>query len=157
MTQKYTANDKRNLIKMIKGLTENEYIEIFKIISNDTDKYTENNNGIFINLNKLKDKKLEQIFHFLEYCQSNNKKFEEDKKERKNYTDMILTKDDTNSLFNLDSNSQNNNNSNSHTDIISKLLDSSSDDEKEEPMTLNDLNEEAREIIGLSKMKPDFY
>ena len=45
----FNNDEIKNLKKMINQLHENEHIEIFKIIKNDTDKYTENRNGIFIN------------------------------------------------------------------------------------------------------------
>ena len=34
-------------------MSQSELIEIFKIIKDNTDKYTENNNGIFINLTNI--------------------------------------------------------------------------------------------------------
>ena len=52
-TETFTNDEIKNLKKLINQLHENEHIEIFKIIKSDTDKYTENRNGIFINMSKL--------------------------------------------------------------------------------------------------------
>ena len=41
------------------------YLQLFKIILEQKIKYTQNNNGIFINLNNVPDDKLEIIYNFL--------------------------------------------------------------------------------------------
>ena len=58
---------KKKIVSNIEKLThKTDYIELFKIINNVTDKYTQNNNGVFINLNCLDDTTLQKIEHFLE-------------------------------------------------------------------------------------------
>ena len=44
---------KRELKREIEKLRQDEHLEIFKIIKTETNNYTENNNGIFINLKNL--------------------------------------------------------------------------------------------------------
>jgi len=51
-----------------------EQAEILKIIEKNKAKFTENKNGVFINMNKLSDKAIEDIETFLEYIQNNYKK-----------------------------------------------------------------------------------
>ena len=57
----------------ITKLDEYGYYEIFKIIDNNNIKYTENNNGIFINLNKVDEKTIQQLEYYLEFNKNNTK------------------------------------------------------------------------------------
>ena len=68
---KITLEHKYELKKNIEQLDKNELLEIFKIIRSDTKKYTENNNGIFINLKHLKKNTLKKIFNIVNYCKNN--------------------------------------------------------------------------------------
>ena len=69
--QYFTLDHKYELKKNIENLDKNELLEIFKIIKSDTKKYTENNNGIFINLKYLKKATLKKICEFVNYCKNN--------------------------------------------------------------------------------------
>jgi hypothetical protein len=60
---------KKRLIEIIKKLSKDEHIEIFKIFLEDNISYSENNNGIFINLNNVKDKTLDNILKYAEYIE----------------------------------------------------------------------------------------
>ncbi len=62
---------KRELKREIEKLRREEHLEIFKIIRTETDKYTENNNGIFINLKNLTPETLFKIGSFVKYCKEN--------------------------------------------------------------------------------------
>jgi len=77
--KKYNIHDKKNLVSQIEQLSSLEQIEIFKLIKEETKYYTENLNGIFINVNILSDNLLEKIENFVKYC--NKQKIELDKKE----------------------------------------------------------------------------
>ena len=84
--KKYSLQDKKNLVLKIESLGKLEQIEIFKIIKTETNYYTENVNGIFININILSDKLLNDIELFIDYChqQENElKKKEEIMKQKK--------------------------------------------------------------------------
>ena len=59
-------------------LDTNEHLEIFKIIKNYTDKYSENNNGIFINMSYLEDEALWKIHNFIEFCLENKIQLNDD-------------------------------------------------------------------------------
>lgn len=59
---------KKHIIDTVKGFSKSEHIEILKIINKYEDiKYTENNNGIFINLNSVPKKLLLEIEKFVTY------------------------------------------------------------------------------------------
>jgi hypothetical protein len=79
LSKKYNIHDKKNLVSQIEQLSSLEQIEIFKLIKDETKYYTENLNGIFINVNILSDNLLEKIENFVEYC--NKQRIELDKKE----------------------------------------------------------------------------
>ena len=55
------------IIDKCKTLKEDEHIEIFKIMKKNNTQYTQNNNGIFINLNKIPHNLLEKIHTFRNY------------------------------------------------------------------------------------------
>ena len=69
-------NIKKDLIKNIKTLSTNEHIQIFYIIKNANVKYTENNNGIFINLSNVDNTILNKLVKFVEYAKINNTELE---------------------------------------------------------------------------------
>lgn len=68
---KITIEDKKKLVKEISTLSKNEHIEIFKIISCSTDKYTKNDNGIFINFAILPDDVVKKLINFVNFCIDN--------------------------------------------------------------------------------------
>ena len=66
----------RQLKEEIEYLDQGEYYEILKIIQKYDNKYTENNNGIFINMNKLSPETICDIKKFLEFSNENKKMLE---------------------------------------------------------------------------------
>ncbi len=60
---------KKRLIESIKKLSKDEIIEIFKIFLDNNVPYSENNNGIFINLNNVKEKTLTEINKYIDYIE----------------------------------------------------------------------------------------
>ena len=67
--KKFTQDEKKLLIKYIETIKSKKIlISIFKIINNDTKKYSKNNNGVFINLKNVSNKALQLINNLiLEY------------------------------------------------------------------------------------------
>jgi len=64
----------------ITALDKNQQHEIFKIIcKNEENRYTENTNGIFINMNKLDNNTIKNIESFLEFSRQNQEIFEGEK------------------------------------------------------------------------------
>jgi hypothetical protein len=58
---------KKKLIDICKNLTKLEYLEIFNIIQEDNCQFSENKNGIFINLQNVNEKTIYKIFYFLDF------------------------------------------------------------------------------------------
>lgn len=48
-----------------------ENIEIFKILKKNNIKYSENSNGVFVNLNYISELIINKIMHFITFCLSN--------------------------------------------------------------------------------------
>ena len=63
---------KKKLIEISKDLSKIEYLEIFTIIQNDNCVYSENKNGVFINLSSISETTIDKIFNFLNFI--NHKK-----------------------------------------------------------------------------------
>ena len=69
----YTENSeifflkKKKLIETVKNLSNLEYLEIFNIFKEDNCQYSENSNGIFINLQNINEKTIDKIFNFINY------------------------------------------------------------------------------------------
>lgn len=86
----FSVDKLKEMKKNISLLNENEHIEIFNIIKKDGLKYTENNNGIFINMRKLSNETLINIDHFITFCNKNNNMLTNDKKIRNTYNRYII-------------------------------------------------------------------
>jgi hypothetical protein len=52
----------------VSKLTDNENLELFKIILDSNTNYTKNNNGIFLNLNWIDEKLLLKINNYILFC-----------------------------------------------------------------------------------------
>lgn len=77
MENSCSISDLKNLKQQIENLHENEQIEIIKLLKKNEFKYTLNNNGTFIVMNKLSNDIIEQINKLLTFSKENNKKLEE--------------------------------------------------------------------------------
>jgi hypothetical protein len=66
------------IIEQSKLLQKTEHIEIFKIIDNNGDDYTSNENGVFIALNKLKQETLTKIKQFIEFSLDSKSQLQKD-------------------------------------------------------------------------------
>ena len=67
-------NKKKKFLKEnLKFLNETEHKEIFKLIKKNSVRFSENSNGIFININKLTENKLNEIILFIFFCKNNSR------------------------------------------------------------------------------------
>ena len=73
----------------IDELYETEMVEIFKIIKDNKEKYTTNNNGIFINISNLKPITITEITKFLIFSEKNNKLLDKEEEERDLYREFV--------------------------------------------------------------------
>ena len=77
----------QNIMNKINNIYDKYVLyEIFKLIKNNTNEYTFNNNGIFVNLNILNENTLKSINDFINYTEYTNSLF---KKEKVNVFDNI--------------------------------------------------------------------
>jgi hypothetical protein len=84
---------KKKLIETVKHFSQMEYLEIFNIFKEDGCSYTENINGVFINLNNVPIKTIDKIFHFLDYIKSKKEELlihEEKMNETKNLCEKMI-------------------------------------------------------------------
>lgn len=63
----------KSLKEKIESLDKTEHQEVLKIIKKYDCKFTENNNGVFINMNKLDENVINEIEAFLVFSDENNK------------------------------------------------------------------------------------
>jgi hypothetical protein len=62
--------DHRGLSEKISKLGEQEHNYIFSIIKTDTDKYTRNSNGVFLNMTTLSPSTLIKIDQYVKFCET---------------------------------------------------------------------------------------
>lgn len=64
---KYTHDDRKHIVKLIENLKNDEdYVAIFEILmDDDANSYTQNSNGIFLNLSVVSDETLNRILKYL--------------------------------------------------------------------------------------------
>ena len=81
MEVEYSNNQEKLDIKKLKVLRDIiseldvcEQVEVLKIIEKNKIKYTENKNGVFINMNKLNNKTITDLEQFIVYISNNIKK-----------------------------------------------------------------------------------
>ena len=98
-------NELKTLDKIVSKLDKTHHLKILNIIMNNNIKYSENRNGIFINLNKVPDKVLTEIRNYIEYIQIQEKNisnFENIKNEfKKDFFTNIKKEDKDNTTSNL--------------------------------------------------------
>ena len=69
----YTLADKKSIMTRIQNLkNKKHYIHIYKLIKDNNVQYSQNINGIFINLNNIDDSILDKIIKYLDYLDSRN-------------------------------------------------------------------------------------
>jgi hypothetical protein len=83
---------KKTILTNIKNLNQFEHQEIFKIIKKYNVKYSENSNGVFVNMNKLNKRTINEIEKFIRYCNGNNKMFKREYSIRNNLKKLVENK-----------------------------------------------------------------
>lgn len=99
-------NKLKKLNKIISKLEKCHHIKIFNIIKNNNINYSENRNGIFINLNEVSNKIIEEIEKYIEYIniqEKNISAFENIKNEfKKDFFTNIKKEDKDSNVTNLE-------------------------------------------------------
>ena len=64
---KYSRDDRKHIVESIENLKNDEdYVAIFEILTDDTNNsYTQNSNGVFLNLSAVSDNTLGKIIRYL--------------------------------------------------------------------------------------------
>jgi len=69
----FTLEDKKCIMTKIQNLkNKKHYIHIYRLIKDNNVAYSQNINGIFINLNNISDDILEKIVQYLNYLDTRN-------------------------------------------------------------------------------------
>lgn len=87
-----TEQELVDLNNKIQSLDKNIHIEIFKIFHKHNVPYSENKNGIFINLSEVKEDVIDEVYKHLEYIQAQEKELNIIEKEKQFYQDTFFTK-----------------------------------------------------------------
>ncbi len=136
---------KKKLIEISKNLTKLEYLEIFNILQEDSCNYTENKNGIFINLLNVKEITIDKIFAFVDFIKHKR----EDLLNHEEYLETV--KKSIKELNELNNNFQiNNNNSfinNDNIDNYNKDYDDDLDNNYEKSRTYLDFSSDEDEDL----------
>lgn len=99
-----TIMDKlKDLKKQIENMNKEHHIKILEIIQDNKINYSENKNGIFINLNNLKPEIIEKITDYINYtkCQETNLQNIESKKKQLQKEFFKDNKEKTTSISNV--------------------------------------------------------
>lgn len=83
------TQDILNLKNKITKMAKNDQIEILKLFKNRKVKYTENKNGIFINLTKLNNKMLLELQNFVDFSIQNKSNLEKENIIRDSFRDKF--------------------------------------------------------------------
>ena len=86
---KIKANKMTKLKLQIDNLSKSEYIEIFKIIKMNDEKFSQNKNGVMFDLMKFSDKVIEEINNFIKYIENNNLLVEHDEETRNVFRTLL--------------------------------------------------------------------
>ena len=84
-----TEGKKNFIISHVKNLHKYEQIQIFKIFKSNDIKYSENSNGIFVNLNYLSESILDRIIIFIKFCQKNKVLLDKEIKKREQLKQIV--------------------------------------------------------------------
>jgi hypothetical protein len=77
----------------INKLCQTEIDEIFKILYRNKSTYTQNNNGIFVNLSWTDDEILKQIYDYINFCLTSQTEINKYELMKNIITDTIINKD----------------------------------------------------------------
>lgn len=99
----------------VSKLTDNENLELFKIILDTNANYTKNNNGVFLNLNWIDEELLNKMNNYIIFCiksQNEISKYELMKtllndsiNTKENNEDIVGTSNDKEAIINVDTDS----------------------------------------------------
>ena len=128
---------KKKLIEISSNLTKIEYLEIFNIFVEDKCQYSENINGIFINLNNISEITIDKIFSFINFIKDKKEDLLIHEEKINNAKDIIKENNEKNIEF---LNNEKNNNFNNYDEL-------SSDDEEDKKINYLNLSSDEDDNI----------
>jgi hypothetical protein len=134
-----SINEKKNIINDVSQLSENQQLEVFNILNLKKEiKFTENKNGVFINLDDIDNESLNEIVKYISFCKESNKVLE------KNINSMLVPPEPSN--INSDYNNIIINNSISK--IIQKESDNLNDNDNNIHYKIKKISNEMNELLS---------
>lgn len=106
----------------IDKLCQTEIDEIFKILHNNNSTYTQNNNGIFVNLNWIDKLILYEIYNYINFCLKSQTEINKYEVMKNIINDTIINKEKCDDKINLNLNSQNTQTTNIKQNKISSSM-----------------------------------
>ena len=85
---------KKRLIETVSNLTTTEYMEIFNIFIEDKCQYSENINGVFINLNNVNEETVDRINNFIIFIKDKKEDLLSRDEEIQTIKDNYITEED---------------------------------------------------------------
>jgi len=90
-------NEKLDICKYIQTnitkLCQTEIDEVFKILHDNKSSYTQNNNGVFVNLNWIEENVLDKIYNYILFCLRSQKEINKHEMMKNMINDTIINKD----------------------------------------------------------------
>ena len=120
--EEFTPFQIRELKNSITKLEKEELYEIFKIIKLDDEKYTENKNGVFVNMSKLKYSTLNKLKNFVEFCKDNKQELRDNQDKINEIKNIVDNNVYETSSFNIDEISQDNINNNETIEVKNMIF-----------------------------------
>lgn len=74
----------------IEKLEKHQHLQIVKIIQNNNIDFTENRNGIFLNMKDLNKKTMKEIIQYLKYIEIQQKQLDTDENIKKTYANNFF-------------------------------------------------------------------
>ncbi len=136
-------NKKKRLKEIVKDLNRFELFEVFNIFKDEKCSYTENTNGIFINITNVSEEVIDRVYRFIEYIKQKSKELNEHdeliKIEKEKIKDVNKLNEENYDNYIFNKNFINQIQENKQIDLLSDneeefnyTLDLSSDDENED-------------------------
>ncbi len=142
-------NKKKRLKEIVKDLNRFELLEVFNIFKDEKCSYTENTNGIFINITNVCEEVIDRVYRFIEYIKQKSKELNEHDElirlEKEKIKDINKLNEESYDNYIFNKNFINQIQENKLIDVLSDneeehnyTLDLSSDDENEDGQNLED-------------------
>jgi hypothetical protein len=132
---------KKKLIEISENLTKIEYLEIFNIFVEDKCQYSENINGVFINLNNISEITIDKIFSFINFIKDKKEDLLIHEEKINNAKDIIKENNEKNIEF------LNNDKNNNHNNYNYENDDLSSDDDEDKKINYLNLSSDEDDNI----------